>query len=943
MLHISIFMIYKLEKLTIRDTFKQWRDKINIMADKMNSALYADETGTMTIGPDECNTVKFVVKVPTDFTSEVHFTGLVDNTGSYISSASAETKADTVNAGLQLIATEGYVPWISGRTANGRITQYTSNDDDNLYFSFIGDDGNIKDLFHWDNENNRIDGTITNSINSDYAEKVKSVVSNANKNYNVTFCSTENGYASQFEDNDITYNPYTNTLSVSYINGHLNGTADTAELARKAEKLTEKRTISLSNHVSGSTRFDGSEDVDIIVTIPNTGVTSGNYGESASKSLSFGETFTVPYYTVNERGQLTQSKNISLSLPNSTTDILMNQSHSITDNTFPILAVTTANAAANLGAAEGLFNKDIKVNPKTGTIYAKNAEISDTLTAKNISATTINATTVKMGDNILAIDDNVVHKNGNEEISGQKTFKGNTVWTDKSDSTHNVGFTVNDSSKNGGVYDWTNSKWVFWASPSGTNTFNGSANTLTTGRQLKVLLSNTSTNATFDGSANVTNIPVTGTLSVANGGTGVTSISEIKAGKDASGNTITTTYATKTEVNAKAPLNSPALTGEPTSPTVTNIEDNSDKIATTKFVSNYVTTKISNAIGSVDAMSYMGTVTSASELPANHTKGWTYKVATAGTYAGKVCEVGDMIICNTSGNSANNAHWDVIQNNIDGAVTCTTTSVNAHIAIFNGTTGKIIKDSGFTIGTSVPANATFTDTTYALGTLAQLKTGTDTTGKVWGANVLSSYLKTPATTNALGSVQISSANGLSISSTGVLSMSQAATNAFGTVKAGNNISVSNGVISVATAATNALGLVKVGSNITVSSGTISITKANVIAALGYTPPTSDTNTWTALKGATSSANGTVGYINATPPSNGYNTKYFRADGTWQVPPDTVYTHPTTAGNKHVPAGGESGQTLIWSAAGTAKWGRKVTIASSTASGGSNGDIWYQYI
>ena len=47
----------------------------------------------------------------------------------------------------------------------------------------------------------------------------------------------------------------------------------------------------------------------------------------------------------------------------------------------------------------------------------------------------------------------------------------------------------------------------------------------------------------------------------------------------------------------------------------------------------------------------------------------------------------------------------------------------------------------------------------------------------------------------------------------------------------------------------------------------------------------DSNTWTALVGATSSANGSVGYINAVPPSDGYNTKYFRADGTWAVPPD----------------------------------------------------------
>ena len=69
----------------------------------------------------------------------------------------------------------------------------------------------------------------------------------------------------------------------------------------------------------------------------------------------------------------------------------------------------------------------------------------------------------------------------------------------------------------------------------------------------------------------------------------------------------------------------------------------------------------------------------------------------------------------------------------------------------------------------------------------------------------------------------------------------------------------------------------------------------------------ETNVWNAMTGATSSADGTVGYINATPPKTGYNTKYWRADGSWVVPvassstngnikingtETTVYTHPT---------------------------------------------------
>lgn len=53
----------------------------------------------------------------------------------------------------------------------------------------------------------------------------------------------------------------------------------------------------------------------------------------------------------------------------------------------------------------------------------------------------------------------------------------------------------------------------------------------------------------------------------------------------------------------------------------------------------------------------------------------------------------------------------------------------------------------------------------------------------------------------------------------------------------------NTVYSLQAATSSTLGGVKVGSNITNSSGTISLTKENVTSALGYTPPTSDTNTW----------------------------------------------------------------------------------------------------
>lgn len=48
--------------------------------------------------------------------------------------------------------------------------------------------------------------------------------------------------------------------------------------------------------------------------------------------------------------------------------------------------------------------------------------------------------------------------------------------------------------------------------------------------------------------------------------------------------------------------------------------------------------------------------------------------------------------------------------------------------------------------------------------------------------------------------------------------------------------------SINAATSSTIGGVKIGSNITVSDGTISLTKGNVVNALGYTPPTADTNT-----------------------------------------------------------------------------------------------------
>ena len=76
-----------------------------------------------------------------------------------------------------------------------------------------------------------------------------------------------------------------------------------------------------------------------------------------------------------------------------------------------------------------------------------------------------------------------------------------------------------------------------------------------------------------------------------------------------------------------------------------------------------------------------------------------WRVAEEGTYAGVECEIGDLIIClkDHADGSAGNSDFMVVQANIDGAVTGADSAVDGHIVVFNGATGKVIKDSNIAI------------------------------------------------------------------------------------------------------------------------------------------------------------------------------------------------------------------------------------------------------
>ena len=140
----------------------------------------------------------------------------------------------------------------------------------------------------------------------------------------------------------------------------------------------------------------------------------------------------------------------------------------------------------------------------------------------------------------------------------------------------------------------------------------------------------------------------------------------------------------ETNIDLKAPLANPEFTGSMT------LDGNA--LATQTWV-NALISQINNGVpGIVDGADNL--------LPSTGYKaGQMWRVAAAGTYAGATCEVGDLILClkDYAEGSAGNTDFMVIQANIDGAVTGPDAATDAHIVIFDGATGKVIKDSNVSI------------------------------------------------------------------------------------------------------------------------------------------------------------------------------------------------------------------------------------------------------
>lgn len=148
---------------------------------------------------------------------------------------------------------------------------------------------------------------------------------------------------------------------------------------------------------------------------------------------------------------------------------------------------------------------------------------------------------------------------------------------------------------------------------------------------------------------------------------------------------------------------------------------------------NAVKVYTDNLLGNANALVYKGTIdcsTNPNYPSAN--AGELYIVSVAGKIGGASgvnVEAGDMLICNTdstaSGNQATvGAYWNAIQKNIDGAVTGPSSSANNKVVVFDGTTGKLLKEGSiFDNGTNVGVGFSLPTAKLAIKSSSQTKFG----------------------------------------------------------------------------------------------------------------------------------------------------------------------------------------------------------------------------
>ena len=231
---------------------------------------------------------------------------------------------------------------------------------------------------------------------------------------------------------------------------------------------------------------------------------------------------------------------------------------------------------------------------------------------------------------------------------------------------------------------------------------------------------------------------------------------------------------------------------------------------------------------------------------------------------------------------------DGIENNANNYVHPTTPG-NKHIPS-GGSTGQVLKWSAD--GTAVWGTDNNTTYTNATTSKAGLMSATDKTkldslqnfdDSTIQENIGDLQSSVSTLENSVSTIEESLGNKVD-----KVSGKQLSTNDYTTTEKNKLSGIATGATKVEKSNTN--GNIKINGTETTVYTKPDLTKQEVVDALGYTPPTTNT-TYSVMTGATSSAAGTSGLV--PQPTAGKQTSFLRGDGTWVIPTNTTYTNATT--------------------------------------------------
>lgn len=222
------------------------------------------------------------------------------------------------------------------------------------------------------------------------------------------------------------------------ITAALSGNASTATTLETARDFSVSGDATTAAGVS----FDGSGNVDLEITLANTGVTSGSYGSTTE----------IPVITVDSKGRVTNLSTSSISTSFDITDgstsdtIAGGETLTFTGGT-GVTSTVSANEVTfaigqSVGTTDNVTFNDVTVNgtlnsddiTASSVSVSGNATITGNLTVQG-TTTTVDSTTVAIGDNIIVLNKDATEPtiNGGIEVERGNVDNVSLLWDEGSD------------------------------------------------------------------------------------------------------------------------------------------------------------------------------------------------------------------------------------------------------------------------------------------------------------------------------------------------------------------------------------------------------------------------------------------------------------------------------------------------------------------------------